>query len=212
MTSEGPRKDLVVLVPCRNLYFSIDGMLGRPEALGIRPPSVDIFVHPHRDPGCLGEGHDFLRPFTRQYRYSLVVLDRDGCGRESLAREQLEEQIEQRLSANGWSDRRSAIVIDPELEAWVWSDSPQVDHVFGWENRHPDLRSWLRQQGMLGDSAMKPGQPKEAVEAALRVTKKPRSSSLYYQLAQRVSLRRCTDPAFEKLARTLRAWFPQPRG
>ncbi|MFB3133348.1 MAG: hypothetical protein ACE10K_12585, partial [Rhodothermales bacterium] len=53
----------------------------------------------------------------------------------------------------------------------------------------------------------KPQRPKEAVEAVLRATDTPRSSSLYRQLAQKVSLNRCDDPAFLKLKSTLQEWF-----
>ena len=30
--------------------------------------------------------------------------------------------VETDLSRNGWADRTKAIVIDPELEVWVWGD------------------------------------------------------------------------------------------
>ena len=98
-------------------------------------------------------------------------------------------------------------MLDPELEAWVWSDSPHVDDVAGWKNRRPSLRRWLISQDYLQEGATKPG-PKEALEAALRTVRKPRSASLYRQLAEKVSLRRCNDPSFLELKTVLTAWFP----
>ena len=99
-------------------------------------------------------------------------------------------------------------MLDPELEAWVWSNSPHVDDVAGWQNRRLPLRRWLISQGYLQEGATKPEQPKEALEAALRTVRKPRSASLYRQLAERVSLRRCNDPSFLELKTVLTAWFP----
>jgi len=207
MTNNNARKDLVVLVADRDMESAVRGVLGRPEALGIRPLSVDFHAHPHRDPGCLREGHEFLRSFTNQYRHAIVMLDREGCGRQESARQELEDQIEERLFNNGWADRAAAIVLDPELEIWIWSDSPEVDNALGWSGRQPNLRNWLREQELLGDNEQKPARPKEALERAMRLVRKPRSSSIYMQLAKTVSLRRCDDPAFVKFRTTLKNWF-----
>ena len=51
--------------------------------------------------------------------------------------------MEERLAANGWNDRAKAIVVDPELESWVWADSRVVEDVLGWPGHAEDLRSWL---------------------------------------------------------------------
>ncbi len=129
MTPAGSR-DLIVLVADKNTEFSIRGLLSkRSSALRIRPLVFDIFVHPQRDPGCLRLAHDFLRPHSSRYGHALVVLDRDGCGQEHRKkRTELEQQIEERLAQSGWSTgRAAAVVIEPELEAWVWSQSPHVE-------------------------------------------------------------------------------------
>jgi hypothetical protein len=137
-----------------------------------------------------------------------VIFDREGCGNERESREKLEVEVEDRLRQNGWNDRARAVVIDPELESWVWSDSPEVEAALGWRGRSPELRSWLIGSGFLHEGATKPERPKEAVEAALRVVRKPRSSAIYQELAGSVSLRRCSDAAFAKLRLTLQEWFP----
>jgi hypothetical protein len=97
----------------------------------------------------------------------------------------LEKRIEHNLNASGWQDRSTAIVIVPELENWVWSNSLHVDRVMGWKDKKPDLRSWLVEQKWLDHGKTKPAMPKEAMEAALRFAKKPRSSSLYRDLLSR---------------------------
>jgi hypothetical protein len=70
------------------------------------------------------------------------------------------------------------------------------------------LRDWLGEKGLLQAGDVKPSEPKRAVELVLRTARKPRSSAIYFELAQGVSTARCTDPAFAKLRRCLREWFP----
>ena len=201
------QQDLVVLVPGRDDQAALAGILARHEALGIRQVRATFQRHPDRDPGCLLRGHEFLRPQANRFRHALVMFDRAGCGREGRGREELEAEVESRLSTSGWGDRAAVVVINPELEIWVWADSPHVDIELGWQGRDPDLRSWLAQEGFLQADEHKPQRPKEAVEKALRLAGKRRSSAIYRQLAGRVSLQRCEDPAFLKLRDTLRGWF-----
>lgn len=207
MTEPSPVKDLVCLVADKNMEQTLLGLLNRPEALGIRAPSFDLFVHEERDPGCCHHGAEFLRAFSSRYRHALLLFDYEGCGQENVPSKDLELQLESQLRRNGWDDRARVIAIEPELEAWVWSDSPEVDAILGWSGRIPDLRSWLEQEGWLTRSASKPERPKEAVEAALYKVRQPRSSATYRKLAEGVSLRRCQDRKFARLKRSLRRWF-----
>lgn len=200
--------DLVVLVADKNMEAAVGGLLSRPQALGMRPIQFDVYIHPYRDPGCFDSGHDFLRPFTRQYAHGLLMFDRVGSGQDQRSGVELETETQRRLSSNGWDDRADAIVLDPELEVWVWSDSPHVDRCLGWEGRSPDLRTWLRDQSLWQRSTAKPSDPKTAVESALRLVRKPRSSSIYADLANSVSVQRCKDTAFMKFRQTLAGWFP----
>jgi|APCry4251928276_1046603.scaffolds.fasta_scaffold55141_2 hypothetical protein len=209
MTSGQYPHELVVLVADKNMELAIRGILGRAQAMGIQELMPVVHVHPERDPGCLLRGHDFLSIFRNQFAHALILLDREGCGQEKSDRVTLEEMIEKRLSESGWGERAAAVVIDPELEMWVWSDSPQVDAVLGWQGKNPDLRSWLKAKNFLQEGQAKPERPKEAMELALRTARKSRSSSLYDQLARQVSLGRCVDPAFNKLKTTLQTWFPR---
>ena len=207
MTGNVAQKDLVVLVADKNMEFAVKGLLGRPEALGIRKINHDILVHPLRDPGCFLQGPEFLRPFVNVYSRSIVMLDKEGSGRELDGREDLESDIEGRLSRSGWNDRAAAIVIEPELEAWVWSDSPHVGLALGWEGRRPKLRSWLKERGLITGGEAKPYKPKEALELVLMTACKPRSASIYFQLSQSVSFTNCEDEAFKKLRTKLQQWF-----
>lgn len=201
-------KDLVVLAADSNIEQALIGLFTRPEALGIRPIDAKIEVHPQRDPGCALHGVEFLSNLSELYLHGLLIFDREGSGREQKQPQEMQKELNREFKDSAWGKRARAIVLDPELEAWVWSYSPHVDDVAGWKNRRPSLRRWLISQDYLQEGATKPERPKEALEAALRTVRKPRSASLYRQLAERVSLRRCNDPSFLELKTVLTAWFP----
>lgn len=201
-------QELVVLVADKNMEFAVKGVFGRAQAIKMREISPVIYVHPERDPGCLLHGDAFLKNFVNRFAHALILFDREGSGREHSTRDVLEAELYRRLSETGWGTRAVAIVIDPELEMWVWSDSPHVDSVLGWEGKQPSLRGWLQSKGHLIEGQIKPERPKEILEIALREVRKPRSSSLYQQLAQKVSIDRCIDPSFVKLKTILKEWFP----
>jgi len=207
MTEVQEQKDLIVLASDQDISSSLMGLFSRIQAFGIRQLENDIFVHPEHDPGCLLRGHDFLRPFVTRYKHALVIFDREGCGQDHLSREILENQLEGRLSGSGWGQRAASIVIDPELEIWVWSSSPHVDSVLGWKNVQPNLRTWLLENGFLNKDEVKPKKPKKAMRGALRVVSKSVSSARFSELAQKVSIANCNDPAFVKLKVTLKQWF-----
>ena len=167
-----------------------------------------IHTHSGKDPGCYGKAHEFLRASHKRYAHAIVIFDREGCGKESQTRETLEAEVEERLARNGWRGRARVVVLEPELESWVWSDSPHVPKALGWPRTPPDLRSWLVQRGLLEENRVKPARPKEAMEAVLRHVRKPPSSKIFQTLAENVSLACCVDPAFGKLRTTLHEWFP----
>ncbi len=206
MTSADP-KDLIILVADKNQEYAVLGLLSRRD-LGVRIESLECHVHPRRDPGCLRKSPEFLRSLSNQFRYAMVVLDHQGCGRDQDDPGALESEIESRLRINGWTDRAGAVVIHPELEAWVWTDSPVVEEALGWRGREDPLWAWLAAHGYPADPRGKPNPPKEAMEQVLRISRTPRSSSIYQRIAERVDFRRCRDRAFLKFLRTLRAWFP----
>ena len=207
MIPAGFQIDLVVLVPDKQMEATIRPLLKRHASLNIRPLTFESLVHPRRDPGCRGDPEPLLSLYLSRAQYALVLFDREGCGEEHLTRETLEANVEATLTNAGWSDRSSAIVIDPELESWVWSDSVVVDQTIGWAGTQPPLRAWLKQRGFVVEGQMKPERPKEAMEAAMKHKRKRRSASIYQELAEKVSLARCVDPAFLKFRAVLAQWF-----
>gem|GEM_PF-6240707 len=47
------------------------------------------------------------------------------------------------------------------------------------------------------------------MEALMFHLRRPRSSSLYEELATKLGLHRCTDRSFDRLRSTLSGWFPR---
>lgn len=210
MSQQGYQYDLIILVADKSMEVSLKGILKNHERLGIRPlPEQKCkILSGLQDAGCFKRCEDFLRPYSKEYQFALVMLDREGSGKEHFSRVEIEADIERRLANSGWAERAKAIVFDPELEIWVWSNSPKVDEVLGW-NQELILRDWLRANGWLNENEIKPVRPKEALEAVLRVIKKPWSSAIHFQLAQQISFQRCEDKSFLKLKNLLKEWFPK---
>lgn len=200
--------DLVLLAADKQMTEALRGILSRPEALGIRSLSFAVYPHPHKDPGCLREAHQFLRPFLADADHALVLFDYVGCGVSNEASPaEIEDEVEENLRRSGWNERARCVVIDPELEVWVWSDSREVGRCLGWGGTQR-IQDWLRATGRWLADEPKPSNPQEAVDEALEKVGQPRSSSLFRELAESVSLRRCEDDAFQRFRTILQEWFP----
>jgi hypothetical protein len=204
----GVKNDLVVITADANMQAGVNAILKRPEALGIRPITFQVIRHPQRDPGCRVYGASFSQLFINQFSYCLLIFDFEGCGEENISIQKLEERIDGQLKDIGWVNKAKTIIINPELEIWVWTDSIYVDEALGWKNRVPSLRDFLMQEGYLQSGNIKPLKPKEAVESALRTVRIPRSSNIYQSLAEKISLQKCQDSAFNRFKSTLLSWFP----
>ena len=202
--------NLVALVADRDIEETLAKLFGRPQSLGVRQFPCDLRRYPGRDAGCRVDAANFLRQFLRSHRHALVVFDRKGCG-STLSREEIEGSVESELYMNGWGNRARAVVIDPELEAWVWSGSPVVATALGWGERDGALRSWLGQRGLWKTGHAKPDDPKgamiQALQGAPRATRRRRSARIFGDIAAGVPVEGCQDPAFRKLKATLQEWF-----
>ena len=208
MTREPGSRDLFVLVADQDMIETMRSLLSRPTDMGIRHIEFAIEKHLQRDAGCRSKAADRLRPFVRNYRHALVMFDKRGCGRDHSGREEIQAEVEEDLSRNGWNNRAKTIVIEPELETWVWSRSGKVPEILGWGGDYERLRGHLRSEELWPENTSKPPESKEAMQAALRGRRKQRSGSLFGKLARSVSLRDCRDPAFNELQVTLQFWFP----
>ena len=199
-------RDLIVLTADVQQEKTLETLLReRYGSLGIRQVSFNIFRHPRKDAGVCREAHSFLRPYQGSYAYALVLLDSEWSGSPG-GGAILREQISGRLAQSGWPPERCAVIVtEPELEAWVWADSPVVAEELRLE--WPAIRSLADELAVWPADRAKPARPKELLETILQHQRRPRSAALFQAIARRVSLARCVDPAFVLLRETLIQWF-----
>ena len=145
------RRDLVVLAADKDMEHALRGLLSRYKSLPIREIAFDIFVHPQHDAACATRGVPFLSPLSHRYQHALLILDHESSGRETMSPDDLQAALNQEFRASAWGERGKAIVLAPELETWVWSDSPHVDAVAGWAERRPRLRQRLNDHGLWNE-------------------------------------------------------------
>ncbi len=168
--------DLVVLVADADAEWALRTLLEkRSDAMQIRSLNSRVIRDPGRDSGVYLRAQDLLRPYVRQAAYALALLDHEGSGQEHRkTASEMETDMEKRLMQNGWIDieghsRVVAIVLDPELEVWVWSRSVHVSAAMGLSDAQ--LSAAIQHFPRLPNG--KPARPKEAMLAALRAGKKP---------------------------------------
>jgi hypothetical protein len=204
---------LLFLVADKNMEYAIKGFFDRDGCWGSIgcavqscPPVVIVAVG-QADPGIYSRADELLRPFRSGHAHVVVMVDAEWEGSPGAAL--IEKRVGEHIVSAGWSPAEGlALVLDPEVDAWLWSDSPHSAAGMGWSST-ADLYTALVSQGFMDGSSPKPTHPKEAAEWALRQKKKPRSSALYRHIASKVSVRRCVDPALRKLLETLCKWFPR---
>ena len=204
------RLDLVCLVADRDMEATVTAVLLRYQSLGIRRLNFRVIRHPEHDPGCYYGAAVLLDGFRGSADHALVIFDwafDRGQGTQSETAEALEKDVDSRLADRYGAGWARSVVIFPELEAWVFSTSPHVGKVIGWQGTTSDLRDTLVEVGLWTSGQTKPSDPKKAFEWALRRVRSPRSSSLYRKLAEKVSLNQCEDRAFNRFVATLREWF-----
>ncbi len=208
-------RDCLFLVADKNMEGMLKGFFSREgfhRALGCGRfdfnPREDLKVaHGQSDPGLYTKANEFLQPYASSHRHAVVVVDAEWGG--SPGEDTISQRLNEHLVNAGWlDDSGCAVVIAPELENWVWQDSPHVCSALGFENTFAALRADLETKGFWQPNEAKPVRPKEAVEWVLRQSRKGRSSAIYQQLAMRVTARGCTDPAFLTLKDALLRWFP----
>jgi len=202
-------RDLIVLCADQDARLGVQALLTRHSQLGFRKLDFLAVKHNNRDNGVFRDAHNFLRPECKAFSHGLAICDFEGCGRERrLPREEIERLIEQRLEANGWEGRAAAIVIAPELEAWVWGDWRALADELKWAGGAEALRAWLAERGLIGAERSKLDRPKESLDRVLRQINRSASSSLFAALGRTADSTSCADPAFRKLLSQLQLWFP----
>lgn len=208
--------DLLFLVADKNMAEAVGGLLERDQIHNIvgcgrfgfdARRDIKVAVG-QNDPGLYVRANELLRPLAADYMRAVVIVDEEWDG--SPGADGIERALRGHLTDAGWTEATSlALVVQPEADVWLWSDSPHSATVLGWAS-WGELRPSLERQGFLTAGRTKPERPKEAAEWALRNCgkKAPRSAALYRQVSSQVSINRCQDNALLRLLGALRAWFP----
>lgn len=208
-------RDCLFLVADKNMEGMLKGFFARDSfhrAMGCGHFDFDsrqdmVVAHGQNDPGLYTRANEFLQPYASTHRHAVVIVDAEWDG--SPGQDTISQRLNKHLTSAGWPDDRGcAVVIAPELENWVWQDSPHVCSALGFDGTFAELRTALESQSFWQQNEAKPDRPKEAIEWALRQSRKGRSSAIYQQLAMRVTARGCTDAAFHTLRNALLQWFP----
>lgn len=157
----------------------------------------------HTDGGVHLRCQELLRPFLQTHQRALVVLDRQFGG--ELPALQIRAEMLQRLQRSGWQDRVDVIVIDPELEVWLWQDNPHISRFLRYSG---NLRADMTRSGDWASDAPKPHNPKDLFARLIRAGRAGTPMAVYSAIAGNVSIKGCIDPSFLAMRDRLRVWFP----
>ena len=210
-------RDCMFLLADSNMKAAFEGFLNRDSfhhSLGCGQfsfaASRDLRVASgDNDPGLYTRGHELLRPYVNTHRFAVIVLDEEWYGSPGV--DTIREHITTNLLKTGWrKENCRVIVVDPELEMWIWQRNDHVAKALGMgSSREFETEPIISEAWPQGQ--LKPSRPKETLEAVLRKNHIPRSSSIYRRITSRVSVKSCQDGSFQELSQTLQAWFPLER-
>ena len=124
-------KDLALLVADKDMDYALRGILGRHQALRMRPVSHEIKVHSKHDAGVRTSGPETLALLQKEFAYGILMLDWEGSGTDLAKPEKLEDELNERLDRSGWDGRAKAIVIHPELDVWIWGSDQVLREMIG---------------------------------------------------------------------------------
>lgn len=203
------QRDLVFLVADSAMEQLLRGFFGREQfhrTLGCRPfsfdPRTDLIVAPTKDPGVHSTARELLRPMENRYGHAVVMLDADWNG--SPGAEKIREHITEALKP-AW-DEFVVIVLEPEIEAWLWQDNPNVAKAL---KCREDFRTVLHYSEHWPQGQAKPHDPKDAWQYLCRKQRADSSNAVFKRLAASVATKHCQDEAHKLLVNTLRTWFPE---
>jgi hypothetical protein len=184
---------------------------GFAHSLGCGSFSIDVLADIMNIPGFTDGGlhtraNELLLPYLDTHRHAIIMLDKHFGG-ERPANE-VRTEIEENLQRSGWNTtgpEAAVVVIDPELEVWLWQDNIHVESAL---RALSGLRQKLQRDGIWPEGQAKPNQPKETMLAQIRANRVGTPTPAYCKIASSVSLRGCSDASFDSFRNQLQTWFP----
>jgi len=196
-------------------------------------PENDIVVHPGKDPGVWSDPQKVLFSTGKVYEKALIILDHAWEGAPPA--DQLIERIKTLVEKEAKLEphRFEVILIEPELEAWIWQRNQQVVDAFGFKGNEAALWNLFEDKSLLLDqdeeehrfvpanalggqppawpmANPKPENPKGLVEALKSHCRSGPPSEIFSEISSHISVKNCGDEAFQLLRAKLREWFPKP--
>lgn len=205
------KRDVVFYVADGTMEAVFQKFLGKGAfegRLGCKSFSYDIARDPRStDGGLHRRAHLLLEGYKNTHEKVVVVLDQQFGG--ELPAEQVRQDIEANLEKSGWATGSYAvIVIDPELEVWLWQDNGHVEHAVGYKGQKR-LREHLADIGEWPNDQAKPSDPKASIQKLIKSNRAGPPMVVYSNIASNVSAKRCVDGAFQSMVDQLGGWFPK---
>ena len=206
-------KDLFVYAADADAVAFLNAILNKPEALGIRKIRFDIDRNGGRDSGMIKNGAEFVRTerIKNNYRKVILMWDHHGSGRERRQKPlQVSQEIQDKLDSFTWEDNSATIVLNPELEQWLWHCEQAVAKHFGMAAEQ--LQQWCEKYA--GEQGVPPADIKKQnpkgvfqyiMDKCLDRSLKPRDFEEIGRLASIKGLQDCES--FRKFTKTLQGWF-----
>lgn len=210
LADEHMEKGLKAFFARDNWHFALDC-----RRFEIDPKSeADFYRVPgHTDGGIWRHAAENLRPFLDQYEHAVIVLDADFEPHPGA--DVLREDISAAMVQAGWPlERFAVVVIEPELEAWLWAPNLNVARAFGHED-FEQMRATLEREGLWNPGEAKPHDLKAARDRAARLGGKKLGGPIFkgvFSVISRAAFNQCVEPGFITLRTALQTWFPADGG
>lgn len=208
------RRPIKFILADKNIEFTFRGFLERDafhqslkcSAFEFRSDQDLLVAVGKNDPGLYAQAGQYARGARVTHEHLVVALDADWHG--SPGPVAIRSGIEAACERETWPLADVCVVVlDPEIEEWIWQDNPNVEKAVG--HRGPEnLRAKLAASDHWPTTSPKPPRPKEVLELVTRQNREPRSSALYRKIAATVSVTKCVSPSFHHLLEALRRWYP----
>ena len=208
------RRPIKFIVADKNIEFTFRGFLERDAfhqslrcgAFEFRSDQDLLVAVGKNDPGLYAQAGQYASGARATHDHLVIALDADWHGSPGAAA--IRTGIQAACERETWPrEDVCVVVLDPEIEEWIWQDNPNVERAVG--HRGPtNLRADLATSGDWPLTSPKPPRPKEVLEQVVRKNREPRSSALYRRIAAQVSVGKCVSPSFHHLLEALRRWYP----
>lgn len=167
----------------------------------------------YTDGGIWKHAHTNLIPFKDRYQHAIIVLDADFDPHPGAP--SLRADIAGNMINAGWSaDSFCVVVIDPELEAWLWAPNLNVAKAFG-HGDFEEMKARLAGEGLWDEGEPKPNDLKRARDRAARLGGMRTGGPIFRGVFGGISKRACdlcVEEGFISMRTALQAWFPAEEG